>query len=304
VDVTKLMFKDGLLKGERILVTGGGTGLGKEMAEGFLKLGAEVVIWGRRGGVLEETANELMGKHGGVVVPQATDIRSAEAISESLDHIWQARGPLTGLVNNAAGNFISRTKDLSPNGFNAIANIVFHGTFYVTLAAGKRWIEQKHKANVISILTTWVWNGGPFTVPSAMSKAGINIMTKSLAVEWAPHNIRLNAIAPGPFPTKGAWDRLNPGNMRSDSMGSETNSAAGTPMGRVGQMHELRNLATFLMADGCDYLTGETIAIDGGGFLGGGGNFSQLAKLGDAEWEAIRAMIKSSNDKDRAKRTV
>jgi NAD(P)-dependent dehydrogenase (short-subunit alcohol dehydrogenase family) len=137
-----------------------------------------------------------------------------------------------------------------------------------------------------------------------MSKAGINIMTKSLAVEWAPHNIRLNAIAPGPFPTKGAWERLNPGNLRSDSMGSETDSTAGTPMGRVGQMHELRNIATFLMADGCDYLTGETIAIDGGGFLGGGGNFSQLSKLGDSEWEAIRSMIKSANDKDRTKRTV
>jgi NAD(P)-dependent dehydrogenase (short-subunit alcohol dehydrogenase family) len=157
---------------------------------------------------------------------------------------------------------------------------------------------------VISILTTWVWNGGPFTVPSAMSKAGINVMTKSLAVEWAPHGIRLNAIAPGPFPTKGAWERLNPGNMRGAAMGSETDSSAGNPMGRVGEMKELRNLATFLMADGCDFLTGETIAIDGGGFLAGGGNFSQLSKLGDSDWEAIRNMIKATNEKDRTKRTV
>ena len=163
----------------------------------------------------------------------------------------------------------------------------------------------KREISPLSILTTWVWNGGPFTVPSAMSKAGINIMTKSLAVEWAPHGIRLNAIAPGPFPTKGAWERLNPGSMRSGTMGSETESSAqGNPMGRVGKMEELRNLATFLMADGCDYLTGETIAIDGGGFLGGGGNFSQLSKLGDSEWEAIRDMIKGANDKDRAKRSV
>jgi NAD(P)-dependent dehydrogenase (short-subunit alcohol dehydrogenase family) len=297
------MFRSDLLKGKRILVTGGGTGLGREMADEYAKLGATVYICGRRGAVLEEAAKELSKANNAKVTALECDIRVADAVDDMMTRIFN-EGPLDGLVNNAAGNFISRTKDLSPNGFNAIANIVFHGTFYVTLAAGKRWIEQKHKANVISILTTWVWNGGPFTVPSAMSKAGINIMTKSLAVEWAPHNIRLNAIAPGPFPTKGAWDRLNPGNMRSDSLGSETNSSAGTPMGRVGQMDELRNLATFLMADGCDYLTGETIAIDGGGFLGGGGNFSQLAKLGDAEWEAIRTMIKSSNDRDRAKRTV
>ena len=297
------MFRSDLLKGKRILVTGGGTGLGREMADEYAKLGATVYICGRRGSVVEEAAKELSTANNAKVTALECDIRVADAVDDMMTRIFN-EGPLDGLVNNAAGNFISRTKDLSPNGFNAIANIVFHGTFYVTLAAGKRWIEHKHKANVISILTTWVWNGGPFTVPSAMSKAGINIMTKSLAVEWAPHNIRLNAIAPGPFPTKGAWERLNPGNLRSDSMGSETDSTAGTPMGRVGQMHELRNLATFLMADGCDYLTGETIAIDGGGFLGGGGNFSQLSKLGDSDWEAIRSMIKSANDKDRTKRTV
>jgi len=297
------MFRNDLLKGKRILVTGGGTGLGREMADEYAKLGASVYICGRRGSVVEEAAKELANANNTRVTALECDIRVPDAVEDMMTRVFN-EGPLDGLVNNAAGNFISRTKDLSPNGFNAIANIVFHGTFYVTLAAGKRWIEQKKKANVISILTTWIWNGGPFTVPSAMSKAGINIMTKSLAVEWAPHGIRLNAIAPGPFPTKGAWERLNPGNLRSDSMGSEESSSATNPMGRVGEMHELRNLATFLMADGCDYLTGETIAIDGGGFLGGGGNFSQLSKLQDGDWENIRSMIKQSNDKDRAKRTV
>jgi NAD(P)-dependent dehydrogenase (short-subunit alcohol dehydrogenase family) len=297
------MFRAGLLKGKRILVTGGGTGLGREMADEYAKLGAEVYICGRRGPVVEETAKELSKAHDARVTALECDIRVPDAVDDMMTRVFN-EGPLHGLVNNAAGNFISRTKDLSPNGFNAIANIVFHGTFYVTLAAGKRWIEAKQKANVISILTTWVWNGGPFTVPSAMSKAGLNVMTKSLAVEWAPHGIRLNAIAPGPFPTKGAWERLNPGNMRAGSMGSETDSAAGNPMGRVGQMQELRNLATFLMSDGCDFLTGETIAIDGAGFLAGGGNFSQLSKLGDQDWENIRGMIKNANEKDRAKRTV
>src|SRR5882757_4311653 len=276
------MFKEGLLKGKRILITGGGTGLGKEIASRYLQLGAELWLAGRRGPVLDACAKELVSQYGGVVKTHSVDIRDAAAVDAMVQRIWDESGPLTGLVNNAAGNFISRTKDLSPNGVNAIANIVFHGSFYVTLAAGKRWIEAKKKANVISILTTWVWNGGPYTVPSAMSKAGLNIMTKSLAVEWAQYGIRLNAIAPGPFPTKGAWERLNPGSIRSGAMGSEQESSAtNNPMGRVGQMQELRNLATFLMADGCDYLTGETINIDGGGFLAGGGNFSQLAKLGD-----------------------
>jgi NAD(P)-dependent dehydrogenase (short-subunit alcohol dehydrogenase family) len=191
-----LMFKPGAMKGERILVTGGGTGLGKVMAEALTMLGAEVYICGRRGGVLEAAAKEIMDAHGGKVTPVACDIRVPEAIHEMIETIW-ADGALTGLINNAAGNFISRTEDLSARGFDAIANIVFRGSFFVTLECGKRWIAEGRKGSVLSILTTWIWHGGPYTVPSAMSKAGLNVMTQSLAVEWAPKGIRFNAIAPG-----------------------------------------------------------------------------------------------------------
>jgi NAD(P)-dependent dehydrogenase (short-subunit alcohol dehydrogenase family) len=295
-----LMFKDGLLKGKRILVTGGGTGLGEVMSEAYAQLGATVFICGRRASVLDETAKKISDATGSTVKGVACDIRVAEAVDDMMAKIWADGGALTGLVNNAAGNFISRTKDLSPRGFNAIADIVFRGSFYVTLACGKRWIEGGNKASVISILTTWIWNGGPFTVPSAMSKAGLNIMTKSLATEWGPNGIRLNAIAPGPFPTKGAWERLSP----SAATEGRSDVSDRIPMGRNGEMAELANLAVFLMADGCDYLTGQTIAIDGAGHLGGTGNFSALAKLGDAEWEAIRGQIRSANEKDKARRAV
>ena len=203
MDVDKLMFKEGLMAKERILITGGGTGLGREMAEGFLKLGAEVHICGRRGGVCEETAERLMSAHGGKVVAYGCDIRSPDAIKAMIDQIWVDHGPLTGLVNNAAGNFIARTEDLSIRGFDAIANIVFRGTFAITHDIGKRWIAAQQRGNVTSILTTWIWNGGPFVVPSAMSKAAIKTMTQSLATEWGRYGLRFNAIAPGPFPTEG-----------------------------------------------------------------------------------------------------
>ncbi|MEQ8301493.1 MAG: SDR family oxidoreductase [Hyphomonas sp.] len=300
MDTTKLMFRDGLMQGERILVTGGGTGLGKEMAEGFLKLGAEVHICGRRGGVCEETAKELMEKHGGKVVPHACDIRVAEAITDMNDEIWAKHGPLTGLVNNAAGNFISRTEDLSIRGFDAIANIVFRGTFYMTHDIGTRWIKGGTRGNVISILTTWVWNGGPFVVPSAMSKAAVNTMTQSLAVEWARYGLRFNAIAPGPFPTEGMSKRLAP-----DADGAKRmDSGTANPMGRVGEMHELVNLATLLMGPGAEYINGQTIAIDGAMYNASGGNFSQLAAWGDTEWQAAKDAITATNDADKAKRTV
>ena len=198
-----LMFRDGILKGKRILVTGGGTGLGEVMSEAYAQLGASVYICGRRKSVLDETAKALSDKTKSTVKAIACDIRVAEAVDDMVGQIWADGGPLTGLVNNAAGNFISRTKDLSPRGFNAIADIVFRGSFYVTLSCGKRWIEGGNKGSVISILTTWIWNGGPFTVPSAMSKAGLNIMTKSLATEWGPHGIRTQRHCAWTFSHKG-----------------------------------------------------------------------------------------------------
>jgi len=291
------MFKEGLLKGKRILITGGGTGIGREIAARYLELGAELWICGRRGAVLEETAKSLGEK----VRTHAVDIRDAAAVDAMVQRIWDESGPLTGLVNNAAGNFISPTKDLSPNGFNAIANIVFHGTFYVTHAVGKRWIAGGHQGTVISILVTWVHTGSPYVVPSAMSKAGLHVMTKSLAVEWGKYGIRLNGIAPGPFPTEGATQRLRPGGK-----GDFGDATAMNPMRRVGRMEELQNLAAFLMADGCEWLTGETIAIDGAGYLatGAAGYYVELDKLSDADWERMRAMIKATNEKDRAGRTA
>ncbi len=291
------MFKDGLLKGKRILVTGGGTGLGREIAARYLELGAELWLCGRRGGVLDDTAKALIAQYGGSVRTHAVDIRDAQAVDAMVQRIWDEAGPLTGLVNNAAGNFISPTKDLTPNGFNAIANIVFHGSFYVTHAVGRRWIAGGNKGSVISILVTWVHTGSPYVVPSAMSKAGLHVMTKSLAVEWGRYGIRLNAIAPGAFPTEGAATRLRPG-------GSLEDSSATNPMRRVGQMPELQNLATFLMADGCEWLSGETIAVDGAGYLANGASFTELDKLSDADWERMRALIKTQNDKDRAARSL
>ena len=292
------MFKEGLLKGKRILVTGGGTGLGKEMATHYASLGADIVICGRRLNVLEETADEIKSNHDVDVLAQSLDIRSPQDVNDFIDQIFATK-PLDGLVNNAAGNFISPTKMLSPRGFDAIANIVFHGTFYVTHSVGRRWIEAGLKGNIISILATWVWTGSPYVVPSAMSKSAINAMTKSLAVEWGPYNIRVNAIAPGPFPTEGAWARLSPkGDLDNDS------SYSAIPLGRVGEMSELQNLASFLMADGCDYLTGQTIAIDGAQYITGGGTFSGLSKLKDSDWEEIKSMIKSTNEKDKANRNT
>ena len=288
------MFKKDLLKGKRILVTGGGTGLGKEMASHYAEHGADLYICGRRDNVLKDTAEQLIENYGVNVKYEPLDIRASADVDSYIERIFE-EGPLDGLVNNAAGNFISPTKDLSHKGFDAIANIVFHGTFYITHSVGKRWIEAKHKGSIVSILTTWVWTGSPYVVPSAMSKSGINAMTQSLAAEWGKYGIKVNAIAPGPFPTKGAWERLNPGAGDDNSMGN-------IPLGRVGEMNELQNLATFLMADGCDYLTGQTIAIDGAQYLTGGGTFSNLDKLSDEDWDQMRAMIRSSNNKDKADR--
>lgn len=292
-----LVYKPGLLAGQRILVTGGGTGLGRVMAEAMMMLGARVYICGRRAGVVEATAQALNAQHGaagGHIVPLVCDIRQDESIQAMLDTVWADGGALSGLVNNAAGNFISRTEDLSPRGFDAVANIVFRGTFYTTLECGKRWLAEKRKASVVSILTTWVWNGSPFTVPSAMSKAGIHAMTQSLAVEWGGRGIRFNAIAPGLFPTEGMSARLNPD-------GGE-HVAEGNPMGRNGRMPELANLAVFLIGPGSEYLTGQTIAIDGAQYQATGGNLSSLSAWGDDDWQRARRSIQERNAADRSQR--
>lgn len=299
MDVTKLMFRPGLMEGERILITGGGTGLGREMAEAFLSLGATVHICGRRTATAQKTADTLMEMHGGSVIAHGCDIRDIQAIRAMVDRIWEESGALTGIVNNAAGNFISRTEDLSVNGFNAIADIVFRGTFYVTHEIGRRLIAEGKKASFLSILTTWVWNGSAFVVPSAMSKSAINTMTQSLAVEWGRYGLRFNAIAPGTFPTEGMSARLAPGGRKS------TTAHGGNPMGRVGEMHELANLATFLMAPGAEYVNGQTIAIDGAGYQANSGTFwGALSALGDEEWTEIRSAIKGTNAKDKADRTA
>ncbi|HTR14301.1 MAG TPA: SDR family oxidoreductase [Roseiarcus sp.] len=287
------MFQDRLFKGKKILVTGGGTGLGRGMAERLLGLGAEIAICGRRKGVCEAAAEEMTKAHGGTVRAYGVDIRDAAAVDAMVEEIFRD-GPLTSLVNNAAGNFIARTEDLSPRGFDAIANIVMHGTFYVTQSVGKRWIAGGLTGSVVSIVVTWTRNGGPFVVPSAMSKAAVEAMTKSLAVEWGRYGIRLNAVAPGEIPTEGMSKRL----MLGEGLGT----TGVNPFGRVGRMEELQNLAAFLLSDGCEWLTGETIAMDGAQALATGANFYELRKWGDAEWKAAREAIEAQNAKDRAQR--
>ena len=300
------MFQKHLLAGQRILVTGGGTGLGKAMAERFLGLGADVAICGRRLAVCEETAAAWRQQFPERRIDTyGVDIRIAQNVEEMVENLWQSGG-LTGLVNNAAGNFIAPTESLSSRAFDAVANIVFHGTFYVTQAIGKRWVaEAKSGAwqrgqamrSVMSVIVTWVDNGSPYVVPSAMSKAGIDVMTKSLATEWARYGIRLNAVAPGEIPTEGMSKRLNPGEQPGER------SVRHNPMARPGEMSELQNLASFLMAPGqCDWLNGQTIAMDGGNALATGGNFYELRDWSDADWQAARERIEAQNAKDKTQR--
>ncbi|MEA3134724.1 MAG: hypothetical protein QOG17_2570 [Gammaproteobacteria bacterium] len=292
------IFRGDALAGKSVLVTGGGSGLGKEISKALLAKGATVHICGRREAVLDAAVAELAA-----ATPSAKayrhicDIREPDQIDAMLNDIW-AVGPLTGLVNNAAANFISPTKELSPKGFRAVTSTVLDGTFYVTLAAGKRWIAGGLKGSVVSNLVTWVWTGSAFVVPSAMAKTALHAMTMSLAVEWGPYGIRLNATAPGPFPTQSAWEKLNP---IADSRSSAT-SAETVPLRRFGQMQELQNLIVFLLSDGCDYLTGQTIAIDGGQHLAGPGTFADLSAMSDAQWRAARETIMKSSDRDKAQR--
>jgi len=275
------MFLPDLLRGKRILITGGGTGLGRAMGERFLSLGAELVICGRRKEVLEEAAWAMMAKAPGPVTPIVCDIRDPAAVEAMLAQIWAER-PLDGLVNNAAGNFISRTETLSPRAIDAVLGIVLHGTAYVTVGCGKRWLAEGRAATVLSIITSYAWTGSAYVVPSAMAKAGVLAMTRSLAVEWGRRGVRLNAIAPGPFPTPGAWDRLVP---RADlAQEFETRN----PLGRPGRHEELADLASFLISDRSGYITGEVVTIDGGEWLKGAGQFNFLERLEDEDWIAMQ----------------
>lgn len=289
------IFRSGLLQGQRILVSGGGTGLGAVMAEAFVALGAQVYICGRRRSVLEETADRLQRTYGGTVIPLACDIRSSDEIESMLDVVW-SEGPLTALVNNAAGNFLSRTEDLTPGGFEAISSIVFRGGFLLTAACGRRWVRGGVRASVVSILASWIDGGVPYTVPSAMSKAGIEMMTRSLALEWADRGIRLNAIAPGAFPTEGVQAHLRPGEPAMEAGGVN----ADNPMGRNGRMSELASLAVFLVSPGVEYLTGQTIVIDGGDHLDRVPGLRERSSWSDEQWRTERESVRAHDRAHRA----
>lgn len=291
------IFKRDALAGQSILVTGGGSGLGREIAESLSARGASIHICGRRPALLEAAATAIADETGGAVHAHPCDLRDADAVDSMIEAIWR-EAPLTGLFNNAAANFIAPTQDLSARGFRAVTSTVIDGTFFATLSCGKRWIRDGIAGTVVSNLTTWVWTGSAFVVPSAMGKTAIDAMTKSLAVEWGPYGIRLNAVAPGPFPTEGAWEKLNP---IPDTQSSATNSKT-VPLRRFGELPELCNLVTFLLSDGCKYLTGQTIAIDGGQHLAGPGTFADLASLTGEQWEAARAAIAASVAKEKSQR--
>ena len=274
------MFARDLLKSKRLLITGGGTGLGKGMAGRFLELGATVYICGRREEVLKATAAELSAK--GPIHAIPCDVRSLEAVEQMVDSIWKG-GPLDILVNNAAGNFIARTEQLSPNAWQSVINIVLMGTLHCTMVCGRRWLKSGHKGTVLSISATYAPVGSAYVVPSAVSKAGVEALTRSLAVEWGNRGIRMNAIAPGPIPTQGAFSRLMP-RPEIEALALDRN-----PLHRFGTKEELANLAAFLISDGSSYINGEVIRMDGGEFLQGAGEFSTLGRaLTEKDWESMK----------------
>ena len=280
------MFQPDLLKGKRILVTGGGTGLGRSMTQRYLELGANVVICGRREDVLKETAAELAKETGSEIETVTCDVRVPDAVEAMMDTIW-AKCPLDILVNNAAGQILAQTHKMSSRAIDAVLGIVLHGSAYCTVAAGRRWIDAGERNKVVmSILTVSSLTGAPFTVPSAMAKAGVLAMTKSLAVEWGPKGIRTCAIVPGPVPTEGAWSRLMP-----KERGSSEDMLKAVPARRVGEHIELANLAAFLVSDGAAYINGDAVVIDGGKMLqsgGGGANTAAMLDWTDEQWDALR----------------
>lgn len=294
-------FRDDVLAGKRILITGGGTGLGKELARSFISRGAAVHICGRRQNVLDATCEELraVAAHGGTIRAHICDVREADQIEAMVDTIWQ-EGPLTGLVNNAAANFISPSVDISPRGFAAVRSTVMDGALFATLACGRRWIAQGLPGSVVSMLVTWVWTGSAYVLPSTMAKTAVHAMTMSLAVEWGRHNIRVNAVAPGPFPTESAWEKLAP--IPKANVGAA--SADQVPLGRFGQMHELCNLLTFLQSDGCNYITGANIAIDGGHHLAAPSTFAELGKLTPEDWAEAKALVRGRAEQEKNQRST
>ncbi len=298
--MTHSTFSPDLLSGKRILITGGGTGLGRGVARHLVDHGAEVHLWGRREAVLAEAAQEASASRPGSVHHHTVDVRDYDNVDETMGRIWADHGPLTGVVNNAAANFIAQTKDLSPRAFSAVTSTVMNGSFHTTHAAGKRWIADGLPGSVVSTLTTWVWTGSAFVVPSAMAKAAVHSMTMSLAVEWAKHNIRLNALAPGPIPTDYAWEMLNP----TDKSSVGATQTDQIPAGRSGTIEELANLTMFVLSDACDYLTGQTIAMDGGQMLAGPGTFAGLTGLTDDDWQQIKESSKAATASSKAQRSV
>ena len=292
MNFSQKMLRDDALKGKVIVVTGGGSGLGKAMTQYFLELGAKVAITSRDLSKLTHTATELETKTGGTCLPLQCDVRHYEEVENMLEQFLKAFGKVDALLNNAAGNFISPTERLSANAFDTIIDIVLKGTKNCTLAFGKHWIDSKQSsATVLNIVTTYAWTGSAYVAPSATAKAGVLAMTRSLAVEWAKYGIRTNAIAPGPFPTKGAWDRLLPGDLAQ-----KFDLAQKVPLKRVGDHQELANLAAYLVSDFSAYINGEVIVIDGGEWLKGAGQFNMLEAIPEELWDQLEAMIKAKKN--------